>query len=171
MHLLAGLDTPTSGTVQWPGLGPGRLRPGPLAVVHQAPSLLPALDVTENVSLPLLLTGTPPATAARRASEVLAALHLTPVAAHLPDQLSGGQAQRVALARALVTRPRLLLADEPTGQLDHPSAAVVLDALLAAVDHESALVVSTHDPDVAVHLATTWSMRDGHIVEPDHASC
>ncbi len=166
LHLLAGLDAPTSGTIAWPALGPGRLRPGPIAVVHQAPSLLPALDVSENVALPLLLAGESESAATRRAAEILARLGLANLATHLPDQLSGGQAQRVALARATVTRPRLLLADEPTGQLDRELAVVVMDALLDAVQDGGALVVSTHDPLVADRLSTRWGMHDGRIVEP-----
>jgi putative ABC transport system ATP-binding protein len=171
VHLLAGLDTPTSGTVLWPGLGPGRLRPGPLAVVHQAPSLLPALDVTENVALPLLLAGASTDVATRRAIDVLATLELNSIASHLPDQLSGGQAQRVAIARAITTRPRLLLADEPTGQLDHETAMVVVETLLAAVDPGGGLVVSTHDPLVAQRLETRWTIRDGAIVERQRVPC
>jgi putative ABC transport system ATP-binding protein len=163
LHLLAALEAPTSGTVEWPALGPRRLRPGPIAVVHQAPSLLPALDVTENVALPLLLAGESDSTAMRRATEVLARLDLSPIARHLPDQLSGGQGQRVALARAIVTRPRLLLADEPTGQLDHATGAVVIDALLAATSDGGGLLVATHDPLVAERLATRWTMRDGRL--------
>jgi ABC-type lipoprotein export system ATPase subunit len=171
LHLIAGLDMPTSGAIEWPGLGPGRLRPGPLAVMHQAPSLLPALDVTENVALPLLLGGEPEATATRRATEVLATLELTRLAPNLPDQLSGGQAQRVALARAIVTRPRLLLADEPTGQLDHDNALVVVDALLDAVNDAGGLVVSTHDPLVAARVATPWTMHDGRLAEVQPVPC
>jgi putative ABC transport system ATP-binding protein len=166
LHLLAGLDAPTTGSITWPALGPGRLRPGPIAVVHQAPSLLPALDVTENVALPLLLAGESEPTATRRATESLARLGLANLRTHLPDQLSGGQAQRVALARAAVTRPRLLLADEPTGQVDRELAVVVVDALLDAVHDGGAIVVSTHDPLVADRLATRWTMHDGRLVEP-----
>jgi putative ABC transport system ATP-binding protein len=167
LHLLAGLDTPTTGRISWPALGPGRLRPGPIAVVPQAPSLLPALDVTENVALPLLLAGESEPTAARRATEILARVGLANLLTHLPDQLSGGQAQRVALARAAVTRPRLLLADEPTGQVDRELAVVVIDALLDGVhDGGGALVVSTHDPVVADRLTTRWNMHDGRLVEP-----
>jgi predicted ABC-type transport system involved in lysophospholipase L1 biosynthesis ATPase subunit len=166
LHLLAGLDAPTTGSITWPALGPGRLRPGPIAVVHQAPSLLPALDVTENVALPLLLAGESEPTATRRATESLARLGLANLRTHLPDQLSGGQAQRVALARATVTRPRLLLADEPTGQVDRQLAVVVVDALLDAVHDGGAIVVSTHDPLVADRLAMRWTMHDGRLVEP-----
>ena len=133
LHLLAGLDTPTTGTLEWPAIGAhSQLRPGPIAIVFQAPSLMPSLDVIENVTLPLLLQGTDRDTARRTAIDALRRLDLEFIAAKLPEELSGGQAQRVAVARVLAGQPRLILADEPTGQLDHTSGAVVIDALIAA---------------------------------------
>ena len=165
LHLMAGLDEPTSGTVSWPALG-GRadLRPGPVALILQGPSLLPPLDVTENVALPLILGGLDADEASERAMRALARLELLDLAMNLPEELSGGQAQRVAIARALAQQPRLLLADEPTGQLDHATAAHVIDVLLDAA-HESgaALVVSTHDPEVAQRLDQQWRVADGHL--------
>jgi ABC-type lipoprotein export system ATPase subunit len=166
LHLLAGLDTPTAGTITWPAIG-GRdeLRPGPVAVVFQGPSLLPPLDVVENVALPLLLAGAAEATARREAREALELLGLSALTAKLPEELSGGQAQRVAIARALAGRPRLILADEPTGQLDHATAAGVIDALLfAAARLGAGLVISTHDPQVADRLPDHWMMEDGRLV-------
>lgn len=163
LHLLGGLDEPSSGTIAWPALGPrGTLRPAHIAYVFQAPSLLPALSVVENVELPLLL-GELDTTAARGAAlDALARLDLTDLAERLPEELSGGQAQRVGLARALASRPRLLLADEPTGQLDHATANQVLDTLLASIDGTpTALVVATHDPAVAARMETVWLMRHG----------
>jgi ABC-type lipoprotein export system ATPase subunit len=171
LHLVAGLDTPTSGTIEWPGLDASRRRPGLVGVCFQAPSLLPALDVGENVALPLLLAGEQPAAADERAAAALARLGLDDLATHLPDELSGGQAQRVAIARAVVTRPRLLLADEPTGQLDHTTAGPVVDALLTAVADGGALLVSTHDPAVAARLCTSWAMHDGRLHVPDRVPC
>ena len=169
LHLLAGLDEPTAGTVTWPALGSRQqLRPGPVAVVFQGPSLLPPLDVAENVALPLLLAGRPEAEAAAAAHQALARLGLEALAARLPEELSGGQAQRVAVARALAGRPRLILADEPTGQLDHRNAAVVIAALLeAAGTLGAALVVATHDPLVADRFADRWSMADGRLLIPE----
>ncbi|MDX6721807.1 MAG: putative transport system ATP-binding protein [Solirubrobacteraceae bacterium] len=165
VHLLAGLDEPTVGTVSWPAIG-GRddLRPGPVAVIFQGPSLLPPLTVQENVALPLVLDGSSHTDARRRAWEVLELVGLLEVREKLPEEISGGQAQRAAVARALAGHPKLILADEPTGQLDHESAAVVIDVLLAAAGEAgAALVVSTHDPAVADRLEERWIMRNGHI--------
>jgi ABC-type lipoprotein export system ATPase subunit len=168
LHLLAGIDVPTRGTVTWPAIGDrGALRPAHVAVVFQAPSLLDALTVVDNVSLPLLLDGTDPAAAEASAAEALGRLGLGDVADRLPEELSGGQAQRVAVARALATRPALLLADEPTGQLDHATAAVVMDALLdTAAVTGAGLVVSTHDRAVADRLTRRWIMADGRLYVP-----
>ncbi|MDX6699528.1 MAG: putative transport system ATP-binding protein [Solirubrobacteraceae bacterium] len=165
LHLMAGLEDPTSGTVTWPAIGPPEaLRPGPVAMVFQGPSLLPPLTVEENAELPLLLEGVDAGDARRRARAALERLELLDLADKLPEEISGGQAQRVAVARALVGRPRLLLADEPTGQLDHANAAEVVDALLEAASHAgSALVVSTHDLEVAARLPERWEMRDGRL--------
>ena len=165
LHLLAGLDTPTAGTIEWPALAGAPLRPGPVAVVFQATSLLPPLDVLENVALPLLLAGIDQGAADQAAHLALAALGLDGIAAKLPDEISGGQAQRVAIARALATRPRLLLADEPTGQLDHDTATAVIDALIDAAGRSgAALVIATHDPEVATRLPIRWRVADGRLV-------
>ena len=160
---MAGLETPTAGTVSWPGLGGHPLAvPGRIGVVFQGPSLLPALDVVENVALPLLLADTAEGEATARAVAALDLLAIGDLARKLPDQLSGGQAQRVAVARALAAHPALILADEPTGQLDHEAAALVIDVLLhATTELGAALVVSTHDPLIARRLPTQWAMRDG----------
>lgn len=168
LHLLAGLDEPTVGTVGWPALG-GRaaLRPGPVAVVFQGPSLLAPLDVAENVALPALLSGATEEEANGAAAAALERLGLASLAAKLPEELSGGQAQRVAVARVLTGRPRLILADEPTGQLDHITAAMVIDALLdTAAQLGAALVVTTHDPLIANRLCQQWSMDDGGLRGP-----
>lgn len=165
LHLIAGLDTPTAGSITWPALGQrASLRPGPVALVLQGPSLLPPLDVTENVALPLVLGGVDPVHANERAHRALSRLELVALANKLPEELSGGQAQRVAIARALAQEPRLLLADEPTGQLDHTIAGEVIEVLLEAADHTgAALVVSTHDPAVADRLARCWTVADGRL--------
>jgi ABC-type lipoprotein export system ATPase subunit len=164
LHLLAGLDQPTAGTVTWPALEGAPLRPGPIAMVFQAPSLLPPLDVLENVALPLLLLGVGDDDARAGAFAALERLALVDLVSKLPEELSGGQAQRVAVARALVASPALILADEPTGQLDSGTAADVVDALLeAARATDAGLVVATQDPAVARHLDQQWTMRDGHL--------
>jgi ABC-type lipoprotein export system ATPase subunit len=164
LHLLAGLDSPTAGTLEWPALADAPLRPGPVAVVFQAPSLLAPLDVLENVALPLLLAGAERAPANEAALAALRALGLDTIATKLPDELSGGQAQRVAIARALAGSPRLILADEPTGQLDHDTAAAVVDALIAAAERSgAALVIATHDHDIATRFTTRWRVADGRL--------
>jgi putative ABC transport system ATP-binding protein/lipoprotein-releasing system ATP-binding protein len=165
LHLLAGLDAPTVGTVDWPALGTlAQLRPGPIAVVFQGPSLLPPLTVLENVALPLVLGGVTDAEARQRAREALALLHLGDLGGKLPEEISGGQAQRVAVARAVAGEPQLILADEPTGQLDRANGAAVIDVLLAAADHaQAALVIATHDPAIAARLATRWEAHSGRL--------
>jgi putative ABC transport system ATP-binding protein/lipoprotein-releasing system ATP-binding protein len=165
IHLMAGLDEPTVGRIEWPAIG-GRaaLRPGPVAIVFQGPSLLEPLTVEENVALPLVLSGESHGEAHRRAREGLDRLDLLGLADKLPEEISGGQAQRVAVARALVGEPQLLLADEPTGQLDRVAGEAVIDVLVAAADHAgAALAISTHDPVVAARLAERWEMHDGRL--------
>jgi putative ABC transport system ATP-binding protein/lipoprotein-releasing system ATP-binding protein len=165
LHLMAGLDKPSHGQVLWPALGPrAALRPGPVAVVFQGPSLLPPLTVLENVALPLVLAESDPDDARGAAVQVLELLDLTEVRDKLPEEISGGQAQRAAVARALAGAPSLLIADEPTGQLDHVSAREVTDALIATADTlGAALVVATHDPTVAGELDREWQMHSGRL--------
>jgi ABC-type lipoprotein export system ATPase subunit len=165
LHLLAGLDAPTTGTVDWPSLMVRDGRPQGVGVVFQAPSLVPALDVTDNVALPLLLAGVAEPVARERALRALTDLELLELAPAFPDELSGGQGQRVVIARVLAGGPALVLADEPTGQLDHRTGGHVLDVLLHAVaELGAALVVSTHDPSVAERLPDRWAMTDGHLL-------
>jgi putative ABC transport system ATP-binding protein/lipoprotein-releasing system ATP-binding protein len=168
LHIMAALDQPTVGDISWPAIGPPEsLRPGPVAVIFQGPSLLPPLTVAENVALPLLLAGEEEDRATQLADAALERIELLNLRDKLPEEISGGQAQRVAVARALAGEPRLILADEPTGQLDHVVGAVVIDALLAAADHAGAgLVVATHDPVIAERLADQWQMHDGVLETP-----
>jgi putative ABC transport system ATP-binding protein/lipoprotein-releasing system ATP-binding protein len=172
LHLLAGLDTPTSGSVSWPALGQrAELRPALVGMVFQTPSLLPPLSVVENIELPLLLGRASPAVARTAALRALEQLGLSELADKLPHELSGGQAQRVAFARALAHRPRLIFADEPTGQLDQHTAQRVFDVVLEALEGtDAALVVATHDPVVAQRMGTVWRMRHGAL-EVDPGSC
>src|SRR3954453_3329967 len=166
LHLMAGLDDPTVGTVSWPAIGPSSsLRPGPVAVIFQGPSLLPPLTVEENVALPLILAGVGDTAAPPAAREALERLGLIELADKLPEEISGGQAQRVAVARALAGEPTLIIADEPTGQLDRANGPAVVDVLLTAAAHAgAALVVSTHDPTVAERLPSAWEMHDGCLI-------
>ncbi len=172
LHLIAGLDAPTSGTVSWPALGDrSTLRPGPLAIVFQSPSLLPPLDVVENVALPLLLQGVAKDEANRAAMAALTRLGLEGLARKLPEEVSGGQAQRIAVARVLAGRPRLILADEPTGQLDHDTGTHIIDVLLEAADElGAALIINTHDPLVAERLPWRWEMASGRLSVADRSS-
>lgn len=163
LHLLGGLSVPTGGTVSWPALGPVEaLRPARVSFVFQAQSLLDPLTALENAALPLLLLGQNPDEALARARTLLERLGLGNVLGQLPEELSGGQAQRVAVARALVAGPRLILADEPTGQLDSVSAGLLMDVLLAECQRlQAALVVATHDARVAARLTDVWQMTRG----------
>ncbi|GAC1394514.1 MAG: ATP-binding cassette domain-containing protein [Ktedonobacteraceae bacterium] len=167
LHLLAGIDTPTSGDITWPALGTrGTLRPGKVGVVFQSQSLLAPFTVVENVEVPLLLAHVNPQEARKAALNALERMHLTALVDKLPEELSGGQAQRVAVARALASQPRLILADEPTGQLDHPTAQYLFDVLLASLEGtDTALVVATHDMTIAERMHMTWHMQHGHLEE------
>ena len=169
LHLLAGLDAPTRGTITWDGLGgpPSSLTPGTVGLVFQGPSLLPDLDVAENVALPLVLAGSGHPQAGQKARDLLDELGLGDLAGKLPEEISGGQSQRVAVARALIGHPLLILADEPTGQLDQVNAAVVIATLTSrAAKLGAGLVVTTHDPVVAGQLAVRWEMVDGRLGVP-----
>jgi putative ABC transport system ATP-binding protein len=162
LHLMAGMERPTRGTVTWPGLGAAGSRTRDIGVVFQSPSLVPTLDVAENAGLPLVIAGVEDPELARRVAEALALVGVDDLAAKLPEEISGGQAQRVAVARVLAQRPRLLLADEPTGQLDRAAGQRLLDALLEATGHlGAALVVTTHDRAVIERLDTHWTMHEG----------
>jgi ABC-type lipoprotein export system ATPase subunit len=169
LHLIAGLDRPTTGEIAWPGLDGHPLRePGLVGLIFQGPSLLPPLDVAENVALPLLLAGRSPDEAREAARAALLAVDLSEFAGRLPEELSGGQAQRVAVARVLAVAPRVIVADEPTGQLDAGHALSVVDLLTgAAEDLGAALVVATHDLRVADRLPRRWEMHDGTLREDE----
>jgi ABC-type lipoprotein export system ATPase subunit len=163
--LIAGLDMPTSGTLTWPAFGDLRdLRPGPITFAFQGPSLLPPLNVAENVALPLLLDGRSQTEAADAVRVALDLFELGDIAQKLPEEISGGQAQRAGLARAIAGEPRLVLADEPTGQLDHETAGRAMVALLDAADASgAAVVVATHDPAVAKRMDARWRIDAGEL--------
>jgi ABC-type lipoprotein export system ATPase subunit len=163
LHLLAGLDVPTSGTVRWPALGEREtLRPSKVSFVFQTESLLAPLTVIENIEVPRLLIGSNADEARNDASQILGDLDLAELADKLPEEISGGQAQRAAVARSLITRPALILADEPTGQLDHHTAKHLLSLLLRRIKGtDAALVIATHDPLIASRMETQWTMDHG----------
>ena len=167
LHLMAGLELPTAGDVTWPGLGgPPAGRACVVGLVFQGPSLVPALNVLENVTLPLLLAGLDENEASTRGQAALERLAVDGLASQLPEEISGGQAQRVAVARVLASRPRLILADEPTGQLDSRTGSRVVSVLLeTAADLNAALIVTTHDPGVADRLTAEWRMADGRLTD------
>ncbi len=173
MHLLGGLDRPTSGVLRIAGrdireLGAtelARLRNRTIGFVFQSFHLLPRTTAVDNVALPLVYAGVRAGDRRRRAEELLDRVGLHHRLRHRPNQLSGGEQQRVAIARALVTGPSLLLADEPTGNLDSATGADVLD-LLEELNQESgvAVVVVTHEREVAARAARQIRMRDGLVV-------
>jgi putative ABC transport system ATP-binding protein len=165
LHLMAGLDRPTSGTVSWPAWPSGPFQnPSCAGLVFQGQTLIPSLSAVENVAFPLLLQGVGHEEATTRALESLELLGIGWLRDRAPEELSGGQAQRVAVARVVTTRPSLILADEPTGRLDHAAGDRVIGVLVEAADHLGAgLVVATHDPAVAERLRDRWRMRDGEL--------
>jgi ABC-type lipoprotein export system ATPase subunit len=172
LQLIGGLDRPTSGTLTLEGSQLGerddaslaRLRRRRLGFVFQLHHLLPALNALENVSLPLLLDGVKTAEAETRARAELELVGLAARLTHLPSELSGGEAQRVALARALVARPALVLADEPTGNLDSQAGALVLELLSSAVrERGQTVLMATHDASALQHAQRCLRLRDGRL--------
>ncbi|NUT32995.1 MAG: ABC transporter ATP-binding protein [Hamadaea sp.] len=172
MHILGCLDVPTSGTYQLDGVDVSRLNDRQLALVRnrrigfvfQAFNLIPRTSALANVELPLAYAGVKPAQRRRRALAALDLVGLGNRADHDPNQLSGGQQQRVAVARALVSRPALLLADEPTGNLDSKSTADVL-AVLDDINREGrTIVLITHEDEVAAHARRIIRLVDGQVV-------
>jgi len=172
LGILAGLDLPTSGEVELLGQGLGsldedqraRLRAGDVGFVFQNFQLLPGLSALENVMLPLELGGQDDA--ASRAREMLEEVGLGHRAGHQPLQLSGGEQQRVALARAFVSRPAILFADEPTGNLDTETGHRVIDLMLSLrASRGASLVLVTHDERLAARCDRRLLMQDGRLVE------
>jgi putative ABC transport system ATP-binding protein len=173
LYLLGGLERPTSGTLelarhrleQLPETGLARLRRHALGFVFQAFHLVDELTALENIELPALLAGASPRKARERARELLAEVELEDRAEHLPSALSGGQRQRVAIARALANSPLVVLADEPTGNLDSAGTTEVLRLFDQLRGRAQTLIIVTHDSRVAATADRLVSMRDGKFVD------
>ena len=172
LNILAGLERPTAGRVVVDGVdlgtldenGLARYRRGNVGMIFQAFNLLPRYRVIENVAFPLLFAGVAQGERLRRAAAILERLGMGPRADHRPSQLSGGELQRTAIARALVTDPALLLADEPTGNLDSANGEALLTLLAELHARGQTIVLVTHDETIASHAERTLRMRDGRLV-------
>jgi putative ABC transport system ATP-binding protein len=184
LNILGGIDVPTSGSVAISGEDVGQmdddgrtsLRRREIGFIFQSFNLIPVLTALENIELPLMALGVAKAERRERARALLERVGLTGEAGHRPDELSGGQRQRVAVARALVIRPRLVLADEPTANLDGESGRNVLE-LMHEMNHEmrTTFILSTHDPRVLPYLDRRVYLEDGLITRTEemegHISC
>lgn len=177
LGLMAGLDRPTSGSIELDGTDittmsesrMARFRREKVGYIFQSFHLIPTLTALENVAVPLELSGE--RHAGERAAELLTAVGLSDRMGHYPVQLSGGEQQRVAVARAFACRPSILLADEPTGNLDTGTGAQVIDLLLSLHrDHGTTLVLVTHDSTLAASMERVVALRDGRIESDSIAS-
>lgn len=173
LHLLGGLDTPNEGEIWFEGkelsrqsnVALARWRNRTVGFVFQAYHLFPELDALENVCLPARLARMPAAEAEKRGRELLSRVGLAERTDHRPPELSGGEQQRVALARALINSPDLLLADEPTGNLDSRTGEDILNLLLSLrAERQTTLIIATHDATVASRAPKVLELRDGKVV-------
>jgi len=174
LHMIGGLDRPTDGVVKIEGKDLSSLdddeltdlRREHIGFIFQFFNLIPTLDALDNTALPLVLGGTKPADAQSKAAEWLEKLEVADRSTHRPDELSGGQRQRVAIARSLVTDPTLILADEPTGNLDSNAAQEFATLLREIVDRwERSILLVTHDPRISSFADRIIQMEDGKIAE------
>lgn len=174
LHILGGLDLPTEGSVQITGKDiaklsdteRGHLRNQSLGFIYQFHHLLPEFTALENVAMPLLIRGLAVSDASSQATEILNKVGLGERLKHKPGQLSGGERQRAAIARALVTRPKAVLADEPTGNLDHKTALHIFDLMQELNrEMETAFVIVTHDMQLAKKMDKIYSLVNGKLSE------
>lgn len=171
LNLLAGFDQPSEGTVIHNGTDITALTESARALyrlqhfgfIFQNYNLMGILSAQENVEFPLSLMGVPPKERARRAQALLTEVGLSHRLHHYPNQLSGGEQQRVAICRALVTEPSIVLADEPTGNLDTKTGHAILESLLSSSQRERIVILITHDLDVARQTQNILSLRDGRL--------
>jgi len=171
MNIIGCLDTPTSGQYLFNGLNVSEMNDNDLAkirnkeigFVFQTFNLLARSDSLHNVELPLIYAGVPSAERKRRATETLQHVQLGDRIHHKPNELSGGQRQRVAVARALVTRPSIILADEPTGNLDSKTGEEIMMLFEELHAQGNTIILVTHEQDIAEHARRTVRLRDGHI--------
>lgn len=172
LHLLGGLDAPTSGDIEVLGQSLAdlsvrklsKLRNQSLGFVYQFHHLLPEFSAVENVAMPLVIGGQKPAQAKAEAEQLLEKVGLGHRLGHKPSELSGGERQRAALARALITRPACLLADEPTGNLDHRTAEGIFDLIMELNQQmNTALVIVTHDRQLAARMDMAYTLMDGEL--------
>jgi lipoprotein-releasing system ATP-binding protein len=179
LHLAGLLEKPDGGAVLIDGTDAGtlsdaartKIRLNTIGIVYQFHHLLPEFTALENVTLPQMIAGKSRAEAERRSLELLGKLGLAARANHLPGKLSGGEQQRVAIARALANNPSILLADEPTGNLDVHTADIVFDELLRIVRSENvAALIATHNPDLAQRMDRQLSLRDGRLYEKEEGA-
>jgi putative ABC transport system ATP-binding protein len=173
LNILGLLDRPDAGSYRFGDLETTRLseerrallRRDRIGFVFQSFHLIPRLSAAENVELPLVLAGVTPKERQRRVEDILAAVGLSERAHHRPDQLSGGQRQRVAIARATIMKPGLILADEPTGNLDRASGDEVVNTLEGLNANGLSLLIVTHDPAIGERARRRVRMDDGNVVE------
>lgn len=177
LHLLGGLDKPTSGEIifksqqlnQLSEQAKAKLRNQDIGFVYQFHHLLPDFTALENIAMPLLIGGVSPHEAKKRAKDMLASVNLTNRAEHRPSELSGGERQRVAIGRALINNPSLVMADEPTGNLDKTTADAIFDLLIKLNKEQgTAFLVVTHDLELAKKLDKQLVMSDGQLSESGH---
>jgi putative ABC transport system ATP-binding protein len=174
LNLIGCIDTPTSGTVSIMGkdvvtykdAALSKLRNETIGFIFQSFNLVPVLNAFENIEYPLVILGVPKTQRIGRTTSILHEVGLEDFAKHRPEELSGGQRQRVAIARALVTEPEIVLADEPTANLDSTTGFEILDLMQKMnEEHKTTFIFSTHDPKIEKYAKTIYTMKDGDLTQ------